>query len=63
MLVSAVQNSDSVRYITYVYIYIYISDLFITYYKILSTVPCAIQEVLVGYLVYNSTVCILSLTS
>lgn len=36
-------------------VYIYINSLlesFISYYKILGTVPCAIQLVLVGYLFY-----------
>ena len=42
---------------TYIYIYVYIF-LFrffsiIVYYKILSIVPCAIQQVLVGYLFYK----------
>ena len=43
-----------------IYTHIYFRFIYlITSYKLLSTVPCAIQEVLVGHLVYNSTVCIL----
>ena len=51
VLVSGVQHSDSV-------ISIYLSIIFfrffslIGHYKILSIVPCAIQQVLVGYLFY-----------
>ena len=50
VLVSAVQQSDSV-------IHIHISILFqilfhIGYYRILSRGPCAIKEVLVDYLFY-----------
>ena len=52
MLVSGVQQSDSVIY-TYIYVYSF-SDFFslIDYYKILSRVLCAIQQVLVVYLFY-----------
>ena len=53
MLVSGVQQSDSDSY-TYIYIYIFFSRFFslIHYYKILSIVPCAIEWVLVVYLVF-----------
>ena len=51
MLVSGVQQSDSVIHIG-VYIYIFRFFSLIDYYRILSRVPCAIQYVLVGYLFY-----------
>ena len=55
VLVSCVQQSDSVNHI---YVYTYIHSFFtfssvIGYYKILSIVPCAIQSVVVGYLFYG----------
>ena len=51
MLVSSVQHSDS---ITHIHISIFFFRLFsiIGYYKILSRVPCAVQQGLVVYLVY-----------
>ena len=55
ILVSGVQQSDSVIYIyTYICLYIFFFRFFSTlgYYKKLSIVPCAIQQVLVGYLFY-----------
>ena len=54
MLVSGVQRHDSVIYIQKRKIYIFLFRFFslIGYYKILSIVPCAIQQVLVGYLLY-----------
>ena len=50
-LVSGVQQSDSV-------IHIHVSILFqffspFRYYRVFSRVPCAIQQVLVGYLFYT----------
>ena len=53
MLISAVQQSDSVIYMcvcVYIYIYILFFKIFfsiIVYHKILNTVPCAIQYDLV----------------
>ena len=50
VLVSSIQQSDSV-YI-YIYMFFFTFFFFIGYFKILSRVPCAIQQVLVGYLFY-----------
>ena len=52
MLVSGVQHSDSVIYIS-IYISFFRFFSLIGYYKILSIVPCAIQQVLVVYLFYT----------
>ena len=54
VLASALQQSDSVIY--YIYIYLFFSKFFshLGCYRILNRVPCAIQSVLVGYL--NKTV-------
>ena len=47
VLVSSVQQRDSVIRITY--------SFFIVYYRILNLIPCAIQQVLVVYLFYIFT--------
>ena len=49
MLVSGIQQSDSV-----IYIYVYIFRLFfiIDYYKMLNLITCAIQYILGDYLLY-----------
>ena len=47
MLVSGIQQSDSVAYIFFFRFFSIIG-----YYKILNIVPCAIQWALVGYLFY-----------
>ena len=43
MLVSGVQQGDSVIHIYAVYIFFFIFSSIIDYYKILSVVPCAVQ--------------------
>ena len=48
VLISGVQHSDSVLHVC---VYSFFFSL-IGYYKTLSTVSCAIQQVLVGYLFY-----------
>ena len=45
LLVSGVEQNNS-----FIYIYIFGFFSLMDYYKILSTVPCAIQQVLVSYL-------------
>ena len=50
VLISSVQQHDSFTY-TYRSIFFRFFS-FIGYYKILSRVPCAIQQVLLGYLFY-----------
>ena len=54
VLVSGVQQSDSIIYIyRYRYILFFIFFSIIGNYKIWNTVPCAIQQVLVVYLFYT----------
>ena len=50
VLVSGVQHSDSVIHIHIFFFFRFFSH--IGHYRILSSVPCAVQEVLVGYLFY-----------
>ena len=51
VLISAVQQSDSV---VYAYISFFRFFSLIGYYKILSIVPCAIQKILVIHFLYSS---------
>ena len=51
VLVSGVQQSDSVIHI-HLYLFFFRFFSIIGCYKILSIVPCAIQQVLIGYLFY-----------
>ena len=53
VLVSGVQQSDSVLYILFIFFRLFS---IIGYYKIMSIVPTAIQLVLVGYLVISKNV-------
>ena len=41
----------------YIYMYLFFFYFFLGYYGMVSRVPCAIQEVLVGYLFLNIAVC------
>ena len=51
MLISTVQQNDSVIYILYIYIYTFFVTFFsiLVYHRILNIVPCAIQKDLVVY--------------
>ena len=51
VLISAVQQSDSV---THIYIFLFVFFSIMVYHRILSTVPCAIQQDLVVYPSYTS---------
>ena len=55
VFISAVQHSDSIIH-TYTFLFRFFSC--IGYYKILRIVPCAIQQVSVGFLFFNTAVCI-----
>ena len=43
VLISAVQQSDSVIYILYIYAFFFIFFSIMTYHRILNIVPCAMQ--------------------